>query len=72
MTPDTHPTKVIFRADKDGEITAIFPALAGTNDTWTCTCYAHLGQHSYASLDYIRATRPATPEQFAPLLAELR
>jgi len=67
-------TKVLFRAmrDKSAEVTALFPAMAGTvgnpND---CTCYARIGQHGAASLDFIRRTRPAKPEEYAPLKAEL-
>lgn len=64
--------KVIFRKSKF-ELFALFPGLAGTNDASTCTSYAHLGQHSSADYSHCIATsRPATPEEYAPLLAELR
>jgi len=74
MKLDTESTKVIFRADKrDGEIIAIFPASAGTNDPYTCSCYVHMGQHGSASLDYVRQrTRPATPTEYRDLKRELR
>lgn len=66
-------TKVIFRKDKKcGEIVAMFPAVAGTNDLWTCSCYVHLGQHGSASVDYVRASRLAKPAQYRPLANELR
>lgn len=35
-------------------------------------CYAHIGQHGTASLDYYWETKPANPEEYAELLAELR
>lgn len=45
MTKDTQKTEVTFRYFK-GELIAIFPAELGTNDPQTCSCYAHVGQHS--------------------------
>lgn len=67
-------TKVIFRIarDKSREVCALFPALAGTNDPWTCSCYVHVGQHSSASVDYVRASRLAKPHEYADLAQELR
>ena len=35
-------------------------------------CYQHIGQHSEASLDYYNSTKPATPDEYADLLAELK
>lgn len=70
---------VIFRAEwndspKTGNvhITAVFPTLSGTRDRYTATCYAHHGQHATCSRAWYETTRPATPEQYADLLAELR
>lgn len=38
-------TRVIFRKFKDGEIIALFPAIAGTNNYGdTCQSYVHMGQ----------------------------
>lgn len=34
--------------------------------------YQHVGQHSEASLDYYNSTKPASPDEYADLLAELR
>lgn len=67
-------TKVIFRRYPDaGDIIAIFPELPGTNDPGTCLCYQHLGQHGDCyPVGVIRSTKPATPEQYASLMRELR
>lgn len=66
---------VIFRADKSGdfkgEVTAIFPTIPADN-RGNLTCYAHIGQHGGASLDWYRTTRPATETESADLLKELR
>jgi hypothetical protein len=66
-------TRVIFRIDrKCDECVALFPAIAGTRDPWTCSCYAHVGQHSSATVDYVRASRLAKPAEYRDLAAELR
>lgn len=76
MTESPEQLPVIFRAERAGEfageVTAVFPTLPGTNDSATFTVYAHVGQHSSASLDWYAQTRPATESEAAPLLAELR
>lgn len=65
--------KVIFRKFKDGDIIALLPDLAGNNNPNTCESYQHVGQHGAANYSQvIAATRPATPEEFAPLLREFR
>ena len=73
--PKTEPkTKVIFRMEgrgKNAACVALFPRDAGTNDPYTCSCYAHLGQHASASPEYMRRSVPATPEQYADLKREL-
>ena len=62
--------RVTFRKERDGEILAVF-ALKWNADT--LTGYAHIGQHCSVCFDYYRtSTKPATPEEYAPLLAELR
>jgi hypothetical protein len=72
---DSEPVPVIFRAVKSGDhigtVDAFFPTLMGTNDPHTCTVYTHVGQHCTGSRDYYKATRPATPEEVAPLKREL-
>lgn len=65
---------VIFRAEKSGdhkgEVTAVFPTV--DEGRGNVMCYAHIGQHGAASYDWYRTTRPATAEEYADLLAELR
>ncbi|WP_280426775.1 hypothetical protein [Nocardia carnea] len=34
--------------------------------------YAHVGQHTWVHEQWVKEQRPATPEEYAPLLAELR
>lgn len=66
----TETVRVIYRADRtDGEVTAF---LDGSANPGNIVCYAHIGQHGEASLDYYReCTRPATPTEFAALHREL-
>lgn len=54
------------------QVCAFFPTLPGDNDPSTMTCYAHVGQHSSADMDYVRSCRPASPEEYASLLSELQ
>ncbi len=72
MTPEILP--VIFRRDrgKHGEVTAVFPTLPYSAQGLYWTCYAHMGQHGSCGIDWLRRTRPATPEEYAPLLRELQ
>lgn len=65
-------TKVKFYKDKDGDIFAYFPEIPGTNEPGVFTCYSHIGQHSACHRDYLRGKRLATPEQYTPLLNELK
>jgi hypothetical protein len=64
---------VIFRM-QDGEVVAVFPTLAGTNEPGSMTTYDHVGQHGSCSLDWYvsRKHRPATRREYLPLLRELR
>lgn len=68
-------TKVIFRVDtrdKGYEVIAVFPAIAGDyNPYQTCAGYVHMGQHTTLSADVMQWTRPASPEEYKDLLAEL-
>lgn len=51
---------VIIRSDAEtGEPVAFMPLEPGTSDPYTMCCYAHIGQHSSASIDYYNSTRPA-------------
>lgn len=64
---------VLFRVsrEKNPDVVAVFPTLSGSS-AYDMTCYAHVGQHSACSYDWYNTTRPATPEQYTGLLAELR
>jgi len=64
-------TKVIFRKYPDGDILALFPEERGTNDPYTCSCYAHVGQHGSADPQHvIRSTKAAKPAEYAALKGE--
>lgn len=65
---------VIFRKErgKNGEVTAVFPAMPQDAGGHFMTCYAHIGQHSGCSFGWYWNTRAATPEDYGDLLAELR
>lgn len=66
------PTKVIFRVfKKGGDVLALFPEEPCDNKGGVMS-YQRLGQHSGADYAHcIQATRPATPEEYAPLQKEL-
>lgn len=63
--------KVLFRVDrKSREVVAVFPTERNRGDIM---CYAHVGQHSDCCREWVtQDTRNATPNEYAPLLAELR
>lgn len=75
MQQDDYETAVLFRVarlgEHKGEVTAVFPACPADMHGRTLTCYSHIGQHSACSLDWLRTTRPATPDEYAALKAEL-
>lgn len=60
---------VAFRIHQ-GDVTAILPTLP--SNYRNCLCYAHVGQHGESSFEWYASTKAATPEQYAPLLSELR
>jgi len=67
--------RVIFRvwtrADARGDVIAFFPDQEA--NPGMVGAYEHIGQHGEA--DYyglLKVTRPATPEEYAPLLKELK
>lgn len=69
------PTLVIFKLEgkgKDASPVAFFPEDPATHPGYLCSCYAHTGQHGSADTNYAAKLKPATPEQYAPLLWELR
>jgi hypothetical protein len=73
MEKDTNKTKVIFRFWKESKsVIAIFPEHLGDSDLHTCSSYQHVGQHSACNPQMIvERSRPAKPEEYADLKAEL-
>lgn len=64
---------VIFRKDyfnDEWEVTAVFPTLKERDGLMTC--YAHVGQHGNCGQHWYNKTKPATPEEYADLLSELK
>lgn len=68
-------TKVVFRKfpkeeGSEAEVIALFPG-----ESWdragNITSYMHMGQHAAASPSVVSITKLATPEEYAPLKAEL-
>jgi len=69
----TDPVIIRVSRNDPSDVFALFPAIPGTRDWATCTCYQHVGQH--CSADYnlcIRASRPATKQEGKSLLQELQ
>lgn len=66
--------RVAFRAECSGQfkghVTAVLPDCPA-NFGYVLS-YAHIGQHSEASWQWYYGTRRATPQEYAPLLKELR
>lgn len=64
---------IMFRVWRgDSEVFAMFPTLPGTNERHTCTIYVHMGQHGSAGEAIaIASSRPATAQEYGPLLREL-
>lgn len=63
--------EVIFFKENDGEVFAYFPNLTA-DQRGNMTCYSHTGQHSACSKEYLIGRELATPEEFTPLLNELK
>jgi hypothetical protein len=68
--PKKSGTRVKFYLDKDGEVLAYFPDMEG-DSKGNKTCYAHIGQHSACSPDYVKGLKKAAPGEYIPLLKEL-
>lgn len=71
---EKNKTIVIFRVDRavPHDVFALFPTIPSDNYGKFCTCYQHVGQHSGADYYHcIRASRPAKPNEYADLKAEL-
>ena len=66
----TDKVKVIFRKDEGGEVVAFLPELPAARGN--IVCYAHIGQHGEASMDYYNSTQTASPEEYNALYEELK
>jgi len=70
MTIDTETTLVTFYKEADGDIMAYFPLerfdMAGNRAS-----YAHIGQHSACSPEYVKDLPVATEKEYASLHSEL-
>lgn len=66
----TEFARVVFRKFRDGEIVAVFPDWLGTR-SGDLTSYVHNGQHGACDPGISGWTLKPTPEEYAPLLAEL-
>lgn len=64
------PIPVVFRKWNNGDLIALFPTLPHNWEHQYCMSYAHVGQHSAASLE-LPNTKPATQDEYAELLREL-
>jgi hypothetical protein len=69
MKKDSQLEDVVFRTI-EGEVNAFLPCVPANRGM--VMCYAHVGQHSEASLGYYRKGRPSTIQEYDPLLRELR
>lgn len=63
-------TKVKFYKEKE-DILAVFPEEIADGQ-FNLLCYAHIGQHSAASKEYLKGKKLATKEEYTPLLQELQ
>lgn len=70
-TTDTGRTRVCYRVFPDGEVIALFPDEITDCIRHYCTSYQHIGQHAEASAELLRELRPAEPDEYAALHAEL-
>jgi hypothetical protein len=64
--------KTIFYKDPDESVFAYFPEEDYDKVEQFKACYAHVGQHSACHPKYLKQCKPATKEEAAPLLKELR
>lgn len=62
--------KVIYHKDADGNVVAFLPELPA--NVGNIVCYAHIGQHGEASIEYYHSTREALPSEYASLHDELK
>lgn len=65
---------VVSRLSSRNEVTAVFPQLKYNKELYgndIMTCYAHIGQHSSCSKEWVKEQRLATPKEYADLKEEL-
>ena len=77
MTSEPETIKVLYRKEfkpytKEWTILAVFPELTDDYRGFLMVGYARIGQHTSVSPDYLRKTKPATPEEFAELHREVK
>lgn len=70
MKKDAEKTIVVFRKFKEGDVIALFPEIPGSSK-YDCLSYMTIGQHSSASLEIVRETTLAKPEEYKNLKNEL-
>lgn len=70
MSRERLDVDVYFVGDDD-EVTAIFAGTEGEERPGAFTAYAHRGQHTTASVEWVNARRPAAAAEYADLLGEL-
>lgn len=63
--------KFVFTPEWD-EVTAVFVDEYEDQSMLHLLCYAHLGQHGTCAENWFEEQQPATLEQYAPLLEELK
>lgn len=73
---DDFETPVLFRMERAPKkygavVTAVFPCEPHDINGHTMSCYVHVRQHGACDLGWYQRTRPATPEEYADLKAEL-
>ena len=72
MAKDEEKTKVVFRCWPDGGVVALFPQIPSDVAGYYCMSYMHVGQHGAAAADLVVSrTRPARPNEYIGLVAEL-
>ena len=64
--------KIAFRKDRETEEVVAFMPYDFQSWKGEFTCYAHVGQHSNTCYEYYRECKPATEEEYKPLMEELQ
>lgn len=71
-TKQTEIPVVLRIQEANGELLAFFPTEPAGLGGYSCSTYAHIGQHNGANYwGCVRASRPATAAESASLLQEL-